>query len=450
VSLQSSVTKFRNRLIGDTVRCAARDSAFYNSLYAGLNLDDFDCVDDLASLPTVDKKALSAAGKEALCMAGAGEIIALQNTSGTTGLPLWLYRCEAERSFIEAFFGEWWSRESENQEDTPLVLELMSDRHGVPTAVPARVFPLSLRLMDRSSLLRTVQFLRSSFSIPGAQDRISVLSGAHDDILMLTNHLIEQSIDPKRECAVRRLTPIGRYLTRRWRALLAEVWGARITDRYSLAETFGGATWSSELDGYVFDPYLVPEVLAFDGNNPVMEGVGRLHLTSLRPFSILQPFIRYRTGDVFEVIRKFETPVFRYLGREVHALFHPHKRGLMLAHGLAVLEALDPHAELNRDEYPAELGVTDRSAAGWPRSRGEVKSTGRGFTVRIEVETRCAMALFPDQAQALRSKILADFLLASPALQHCVHDGEAVVDISFAPAGTLCELERNSGFWRCQ
>lgn len=444
-----SSAEFRDRLIGDTVRSAARDSAFYRSFYDGLDVGAIVSVDDLFLLPTVDKQMLSAAGNSALCVAEAGPVIAIQNTSGTTGKSFSLYRCERERAFIEEFFVELASRNSDLTQDSPLALQLTSDRHGLPTGIPTKIFPIGLRLMDRSSLDRAVELLGSTFHIAGVESRISMISGGLDDLSMLTGHLIERGIDPRSEFAVRQLSPIGRYLTRRWRALLSKFWGARLIERYSLSEIFGGASWIADFDGYVFDPYVVPEVLALDGTGPLAEGVGRLHLTSLKPFSVLQPFIRYRTGDLFEVRAGPQNiPIYRFLGREAHALFHPRSPELLLANGVTALESLDPHPEFNRDLYPIELGVGDRSATGWPRARGVVEPNGAGFTVRLEVETRCLMALYPVRANELRERIVQDFLSASPALRRCIGQGEAAFEVDFAPTGSLREMERNSGFWR--
>jgi hypothetical protein len=439
--------EFRNRLVGDTVRAAARDSEFYRALYAGLDLANLETVDDLARLPTVDKAMLTAAGDKALCLTEAGPTAAIQSTSGTTGAPFWLYRSRAEQEFIGAFFLEWNSREDTGPGPRPLVLQLVNDRHGVPTAVPSKVFPFSCRMMDESSVERAIELLRARFSIDGAAERISTLTGSLDDIVMFTTYLIEHGIDPAEEFAVVRLSPIGRYMTRRNRSILQAVWGRRVSERYSISEIFGGANLIEELNGYWFDPYLAPEVLALDTDAPLANGVGRLHLTGLRPFSIMQPLIRYCTNDLFEVATDDGVTVHRFKGRESHALKHPGKPSCLLTCGLAVLEAIDPHPEFNRDIHAVDIGVSHRTAAGWPRSRGRVQPSGAGFAVTVEVETVSDMRLFPERAEALKTDVRRELLSAAPRLAACVSDGEATVDVAFSPPGALATTERTSAYW---
>lgn len=441
--------EFRNRLIGETVRAAARDSPFYGKLYRGLDLSTLDTTDDLAILPTVDKAMLAAAGSAALCPREAGPTIAIQNTSGTTGTQFWLHRSQAEQAFIQEFFQEWNSRNAETDGAPRLVLQLVSDRHGVPTGVPSNVFPLSCRLMDPSSLDKAVALLGGEFTVDSSESRVSAISGSHDDIVVLTSYLLEKGISPSEAFEVRRVSPIGRYLTPRLHDFLASAWGCRVTQRYSLAEIFGGANWIDQVGGYVFDPYLVPEILPFGDGPPLATGLGRLHLTGLRPFSILQPFIRYRTGDLFEVSTNDDgIAVHRFRGREAHALFHPRAPERMLACGLAALNALDPHPEFNRDVYAADIGIVDRSVAGWPRSRGRIEPDGQGFAVSIDVETRCEMHLFPERAEDLRRRVRSDFLDAAPALAEAVESGEASLAVTFASPGSLSELERTSRYWQ--
>ena len=448
-SLLSPSVEFRNRLIGETVRAAARESEFYGELYRGLDLTVVETVEDLRNLPTVDKAKMVAAGKAALCSDGAGPIVAIQNTSGTTGVPFWLYRSQNEQAFIREFFEEWNSRDVAVEGLTPLVLQLVSDRHGVPTGVPSDVFPFACRLMDRPSVEKAIAILSTEFDIPGAERRVSAITGSHDDLVVLTTYMLEKGISPASAFQVRRLSPIGRYMTRRFHAFLASTWNCRITQRYSLAEIFGGASWIDDLKAYVFDPYLVPEVLSFSDSAPLTAGVGRLHLTGLRPFSVMQPLIRYRPGDLFEVATGEDGVTrHRFLGREAHALFNPRAKHQMLANGLAALEALDPHPEFNRDAYAIDIGLDDPTCAGWPRSRGRIEMSEQGFICAIQVETRCDMRLFPERAERLRHEVIVAFLDAAPALEKLVAEGQARIEVTFSGPGTLAPLERTSEYWR--
>ena len=441
--------KFRNRLIGETVRAAARDSVFYGRLYEGLDLTAIQSVDDLATLPTVDKFTLASAGQSALCPPEAGPTIAIQNTSGTTGAPFWLHRSQSEQAFISEFFEDWNSRHAVADGPTPLVLQLLSDRHGIPTGVPSNVFPFNCRLSDESSVEKAIAILAGRFNIKGAESQISAIAGSHDDLVALTSYLTERGISPASAFNVRCISPIGRYLTRRLLGFLKSAWDCRVTQRYSMAEIFGGANWIDELGAYVFDPYLVPEVLPFTDGPPITVGLGRLHLTGLRPFSILQPLIRYRTGDLFDVATSDNgNTLHLFRGRECHALFHPNAKDQLLACGLAVLEALDPYPDFNRDAYATDIGLGDPSTTGWPRSRGRIAAKGQGFAFTIEVETRCDLRLFPERSEQLRREILARFLDAAPMLQARVDTGEADVGLAFAPPGSLSAFERTSKYWR--
>jgi phenylacetate-coenzyme A ligase PaaK-like adenylate-forming protein len=447
-----AVAAFRDRLIGETVAGAARETAFYSELYRGVDLAAVQTTEALQLLPTVDKATLAAAGASALSATDTGAVVALQNTSGTTGAPFFVYRCEAEQDFLRAFFAEWAELDEAVAGDLPLVLTMANDRHGTPTGVPARAFPIGCRLIDRTALLKAEQMLGVTFAMPGVESRISAIAGAHDDIIMLTAHLMERGVEASSAFAVRQISPVGRYLTDRWRELLSTVWGARVCDRYSLAEAFGGATWSPERGAYAFDPYLIPEVLQLADGAPAADGViGRLHVTTPRPFGVMQPLIRYRTGDLFSRIREPSGAEFHnFYGREAHALFCPNDPSRLLLTGPDVLNVLDPHPEFERDRYSVDLGLADPQAAGWPRSRGAVIEGGASLRLRLDVETRACARLYARRAATLADDIREGLMARAPELRTRIEEGEAELEVRFATPGSLAPMERTSRYWRAE
>jgi hypothetical protein len=429
----------RNKLLPATVRNAWEGSPFYRALYAKAGVDP-DAVRDLADLPKlpiVRKEEVRRAGADARCRAATERVALLQHTTGTTGEPFFFYRSTKELRFISEFFSD--LRQEQPSGPRPLMLVLTGlDWHGTPTPVPGNTFPIHCGLYSEDYADLAVKLMRRRFDIPGVNERVNVLCGSNE-LLMFTHWCAQKGIDPGKEFGIQLIQMTGFYLTERWRRKLEEAWQAPVIDRYTMSEHFGGATYSLQDRGYRFDPHIVYELIDFSGRPCAPGQPGMLLLTSLYPFVQLQPLIRYWTGDIFTHVSPGpgRAPIFRFLGREKHALFHPQRPTELLVTGVDAVEALDPHPEVARTVNFPGRRLRYESADGFPIFRGSYAQKAGRLEVTLKVECQLPLHLFGDRQRTLAEAIRAGLLARCPRLAALVDAGEAAVAVELVAPGDL-------------
>ena len=437
-----------NELLGETVQ-QAMSSPFYADLYRRTGVDPTSVarVSDLPRLPIVEKEELRAAGPLALCDTGL-TMSHLQHTSGTTAEPFLVHRSAEEAQFIQDFFTRLNEPQTRRGRRAPLMLQVQFPDHGTSTPIPAHIFVVPFSVTSEPLVENAVLMLGKEFAFPGVEPRASILSGSHTGLIVLTNYVVEREIDAEHRFAVRLVHSEGRYLTARWRAVLRDVWGATISNKYSLAEMFGGAGECLECGGFHFDPVVVPEVVDLTTKEPIDQGTGGLVLTSLYPFVQLQPMIRYWTGDLFEVgdVGCY-APTFRYRGRLNHALLDPDRPDRPLLAGVDLIEALDRHPEVNRTTRFRDLvSVRYQQAGGELKARGIVRRARGTLEIDLVVELAFEPRLYEERTGPLRDQI-AEELLRSPALADVVASGAATFDVELVRPGSLGSIDRFGDFW---
>jgi hypothetical protein len=434
---------FRNQLIEETV-LQALESKLYAELYSGINPLTVKTVADLATLPIVTKDQLRA--HESEWALRSGQTAYIQNTTGSTGEPLFIYRSHDEAKFIWDFFSEY-SRDSSSG-PRPLQLNFDESKHGNPTSVPAYVHVLSGSAIEDKHIEHVLLLLRKQFKIRGVAERISILSGQQLPILLLTNFLLENDIN-RSEFAIKLICTSGRYLTRRWRETLEKVWGAIVIDRYSLSEVFGGASSCGHCRGYHFDTHVVPELVEPVSHKVVSEGLGLLVLTSLYPFVQAQPMIRYLTGDLMELRTGLcYAPTYFIKGRFVHALMHPQKTGQILLAGPDIIEALDGIPSINRTRHYKDVtSISYSQAVGSPYVRGRIINQNNRPHVVLELEVNFTSGLFPRYEDDIKSTILTELRSSSPTFNSALEQGDFEFDIQLLRSGQLASLEKRTALW---
>ena len=442
---RSAEDGLRNGLINETVIDAVRYSDFYRKLYGEIDVEQITSIEDLSLLPTIDKEAVREAGEAMLCE---GKTCGyMQNTSGSTGELLVMFRSIEEAEFIQEFF----MRVHASKERTglrSLVLSLATPSHGTPTAIPSPQFVLSHAIIDNETALQTVRILRRSYTIPGVESRVTLLSGALSQILILTEYIMAENI-PAEEFGIQYIIPTGRYVTRRFRTLLEKFWGAVVIDRYSLSEIFGGATSCGQCGGYHFDPQVIPEVIDLKDSRVLDKGVGALVLTSLSPFVQLHPFIRYRTGDLFSLDPDIcAMRSYRFLGRIKHSLFDPVVPDRILLNGVDLWEVLDQLPIIRRTERSQTL--TNLQV---PIAAGTVRHRNNTLSVELNVEAVTDLRLFTNAQEEVEEDIRKSLLEVSPNLSDDIENGSVEFVVRVVPPGTLpvqdlLPFEKKTPLWQ--
>ncbi len=443
-----SADQFRERVIELTVRSARRRSSYYRDKWGGVAIGRGFCLADLASLPITTKAAIQ--GNEAE-WASARDVIAIQNTSGSTGLPLFVYRTEREFRFIERFFP---AVEGENRGRYPLSLHLSIPQHGCPTPIPGQMFTLQAAAYNDKLIEYSVSLLKKRFSVPHLQERVSLIGGDHNSILLLTRFL-QETKDHAASESIRALGLTGRLLTDRWRKVIERTWSAKVYDRYSLSEIFGGASHCGDCGGYHFDPHVVAEIVPNlnEPDRPVHEGSGSLLLTTLAPFVTNQPFIRYLTGDLFRAVKgDCRDRSFFYLGRRSHTLFRGQITGktddeTVLIEAEKLINVVDSIPGVRRPgAFRDVTRVADRSDINLPFLRGGVERRASSTCIALDLaidDLATGPYNAPLAAQTPKLRPLAEFLGRS------IKQGGVSCDfvIRIRPESEFKNLEKKSDLW---
>lgn len=435
----------RNELIGETLRWARDRSPFYAQSFNHLDFRNVWTVESLSKVPILTREKVREAGESILCTGL--HISHLQNTSGTSGEPLLLYRSIEETQFIRAFFSE---VNASSEDCLPLVLNLTVPHHGTGTPIPSRVCVLESGVADQELLDHTLLVLRKAFHLPGVGERVIALSGSHSQMLALTNYCIEQGIDSS-SFQIRYLHITGQHLTSRWKQVLEHFWNAKVIDRYSLSEIFGGATYCQYCSGFHFDPLVIPELVRIDQHTSMTNGVGMLLLTTLYPFVQMQPLIRYATGDVFEVTEtSCPTRSFYFKGRLNQCLFDPTDASCILIAATDLFDIVDQFPEVRRQAQFKDMPLAYHEATGRPILSASYALDGPTLRLQIQIEFSFTPQLYQNRVNEILARIRSMIIAKSQALSEQMSAGAVALDLIPTGPGSLRPVVKNSGLWQCK
>jgi hypothetical protein len=434
----------RSALIDETLRWARDRSSYYAQAFSHLEFSQPWSLQSLSAIPILTREQVSAAGESMLC--SGLHVSHLQNTSGSSGEPLLLYRSIQETQFIREFFSE--VNES-TEGDLPLVLYLSDSHHGTVTPIPATVFALAGGVTDQIILDQTVRLLQKSFHLPGLGERVIALSGSHSQLLTLTNYCIERDLDSN-TFEIRYLHGTGQYLTPRWRHLLEQFWNAQMVDHYSLSEVFGSAVRCRNCNAFHFDPFVIPELVRVDQRTSINKGVGMLLLTTLYPFVQMQPLIRYWTGDVFERMDgPCPIPSFYFKGRLNHCLFDPSDASCLLIAATDLFASVDQYPEVRRPTHFLDIPFTlYREATGRPILSASYAFDGSLLRLQIQLEFSFKPRLYQDRVREILESIRSTLIARSKVLAEAISLSHVVLDLIPADPGSLRPVDKNSNLWQ--
>jgi hypothetical protein len=378
-------------------------------LYHGIDVEGIRRVSDLPRLPFTDRAMLAAAPSRFLAEGITPTY--LQFTSGTTGVPLLVWRCQEERVAIARLLGD----EQPPAGDMPLALALRELHHGTATPIPGHHLVIEGSIADERTVEQALELLLHAFSIPGLERRVTVVTGT-DTALRAVAHYAALRGVPLADRSLAVIQSYGDLMPRAVREGLSRAWGTPLVDRWSCTEHFGGASSIPGTDVYRFDPHLVPEVVDIRSGAPIHSGTGALVVTSLYPLVQCMPLIRYRTGDLVEVVQSDPergSLMVRMHGRESRA-------ALWNSPLLTEMEARNAIEELPGVVYRTRR--RELRAPGIARAIGhpdlevrlEEDSDGRRVVVEVRVERES-----DDLRRTLRTVLLEE----SPSLARAVGAG---------------------------
>jgi phenylacetate-coenzyme A ligase PaaK-like adenylate-forming protein len=355
------------------------------------------------------------------------------HTSGTTGIPLNLYKSYEEIRFIQAYYRRLFQPVIKSLKLQPLVLTLPNVNHGVPVPMPGIGMTFVAGVTDDTLIQDAARVLQSTFRIKGHDSRISILSGLPHHVLLLTSYLMEQNINP-RDLKLSGVTVTGGFLAMNWFQFLVDAWGCIINDRFTLTEAIGGASRIHGTDIFELDPHLVGEVVDLDTEQQADDAVGLLVLTNLYPFVQMQPLIRYTVGDL---IRRVPSPGplrFQFLGKARNCIsWMRDGRREWLLFSARLNELVNQFPDVNITEWFSNIRVVyDRTIGSLPVLSVTAMDEGDRLSILISIELRYAPHTRRTRVNELRQTIIEGLRATlNTALAVRLDRGEVVLDIAF-------------------
>lgn len=411
-------------LIDMTVRRARTHSAFYGELYADMGCDGFTGAAQLATLPTIGRHDVDAAGAAIWCDDVTYGFSSY--TSGTTkDRPLILARSREEQSELAALV-----RTGRVHPDPGALLVLATYNHGRQLQISSGRRVYYVGLAGKNGFRQARSLLARSETGDGVQEPIITVAGPTQSIRQLTAYLADSGTWPGRQ-AVREVHVSGQYLSTYARSWLADAWEATVVNRFSLTEVVSSAVQCDVCGLFHFDQFSYPEVRSTATGEVCTKGRGALLITSLVPVLQMTPLIRYETGDLVDV-REVDCENgprgFAMLGRSGSASTFRAKRETQFLSGGEVCEVLDEIPDVARSED----GPLTPSSAATAGNTPLFEISNQDECLRLTVELRYPPTAFPDRSKALVHQISEGLLSLVPWL-----DDPRLIRTTLVPPNSL-------------
>lgn len=297
----------RKALLPFTISNAAK-LPFYSKFWSRVDTDSVQSLADLHLLPTLTKSEYRRSFMFEPASVSKADYVT--HTTGTTGEVTWRHRSALEASVIGSLFQQ--RKESDNDE---LSLVIRYNRHGMAMPVPGRARSIPISVTDAIELKQCLEMLTATYYMGGRTLRPTILAGGGQDLALLAQSCLESQV-PREKLAIRTIY-LGGFVDTGLRRFIRRCFdNADVIEKFSMAEIFGGATRRWPDESFTLDPYVVGEVVDEQGNPLGIGETGELVLTELFPFVQIQPLIRYRTGDIVQLIEQSEEITkFQWWGR---------------------------------------------------------------------------------------------------------------------------------------
>lgn len=418
--------KFRLQLLPGTLAEAYENVPFYRRHWGGGDDWRIRSLDDLSNLPLLTRAAVEEADDFIRMDRRVASVI---HSSGSTGRPFVRYRSAEELGIIwevgtrtALVRSKWGSRPR-------VVYTTLSEAvHGSAVRVPTSALPISIGVTSRWLLDTAVDLIRRDPVSPGAENATKELHGRPRHLTVLADALCRHA-DERTRAAITSISTVGAPVHSRTRLFLEAAFPrAEIIESYSLSEIIGGAKRCERCSLYHPDAPIVAEVIDLANGRPVSDGTGMLVLTELYPFSQLQPFIRYVTGDLVRAASSGCGPgmSFEFLGRAAQTPMADLGRGqevLLTVQGLAeVLGELPDVARApagGRLCPPYDVLPLGSPYAHMESRRGEAGAVQLNIAVGVTFSPR----LYPDRAEAVRRQIVDGLVRSDPHFRAALQNG---------------------------
>ena len=274
---------YQNKELTKFIRYAAKNSSFYKQLYADVDLDQIQSVQDLKLLPIVDKEMLRSNMKEIVTVPEKGAII--EKTGGTTGTSLVIFRTVEDQQKRMAMLDHFKSRVG--FENRKMKRAIFSAKPIVPPKQKQKIF---WRYNAAGKQMIYTPFRLSEENIkyyvnslnrfkPHAME--GYFSSMCDIAQYIERHQLSLAFTPIA------IFPTSETLTKSGRELLERVFRCKVYDQYASSE---GAPFVTECSCQTLHMEMASGVF-----EPFEEDSNEVLVTSFTSHGT--PLIRYQIGD---------------------------------------------------------------------------------------------------------------------------------------------------------
>ena len=407
-SNKSGVARFRERLLPNTLEYGGT-IPFYRHHWG---LSGQAAPQQLARIPTISKRA----NRRSLESMRSQDVTPalLVHSTGTTGDPFIRYRSQSELDAYSEYVMALQKKATAAEAPPTRVLSFNAvprTIHGGAVAGPQISHQLAIDLQSERGIANAIGLLSNStlYVVDGRSPR-RILVASPSVLAAFTIACQDRNLDFA-DFNIGEIYCVGDALTPYIKAMLEQNWHkSTIHDVYSCSEIIGGASECQACKAFHFEPIVWPEILAIDADDPIAEGFGELTLTELYPFSQIQPFIRYRTGDLVERIICSLRPddlAFKPVGRLLGSVIvsGPDERQVVALSAAHAREALEPEVGISRQPVIIESPVQScQYFVGSPRARLEY-SQDPTPAINLVVQATFNPSLYPTAARQMEQRI---------------------------------------------
>jgi hypothetical protein len=183
-----------------------------------------------------------------------------------------------------------------------LALILIDNQHGfvLPPGHGRPVVMLPLEVGRHFELV--VRVLKEGFIVGGRRLPIVQLFASITKLRVLTDYCEARGISVE-AFSIERIVSLAFFASAKAKERLSRYWQAKVTDAYGLTEFLGTVSLRCEdCGGFHLPASVHSEFLSLDQGRPIEAGAAELVLTTLLPYRVAMPLVRYATGDVIDVL----------------------------------------------------------------------------------------------------------------------------------------------------
>ena len=188
----------------------------------------------LDGLPIVDRPLMASRLRDFL--ADDVHLRSICHTSGTTGLPLDVYKSFEEIAFINAFYTRLFEPFARLLTSRPLVLSFPNVHHGVPVPMPGIGLTFVGGVTEDGLIEDAIRILDTRYDIEGHDHKISIVSGLDHHLMLFTAALLDRGIEPRR-FELNAINITGGFISTHWLRFLEDTWNCVVNDRFTLTES---------------------------------------------------------------------------------------------------------------------------------------------------------------------------------------------------------------------